>query len=69
MALAAKGYNVTSLTADDDKTITPNLHYLRLDVLHDLFYKDDTILNPFAMGEASPWKVARWVRKLTHAAC
>lgn len=69
MTLAAKGYNVTSLTADDDKTIIPNLHYLHLDVVHDLFYNNDKKINRFGMGEMSPWEVAGMIRELTEATC
>lgn len=69
IALAAKGYNVTSLSADIDETATPNLHYLHLDAVYDRLYNNEVKIDFFAMGDASPWEMARLFRLYSYEAC
>lgn len=55
-ALAAKGYNITSISADIDKTPTPNVHYLHLDKVYDRLYNtEDVEFNYIEIGKVNPW--------------
>lgn len=53
--LAAKGHNITSLSADIDKIATPNLHYLHLDKVYDHLYNGDVKFDYIEIGESNPW--------------
>lgn len=56
-ALAAKGYNVTSLSADLDAEPIPNLHFLHLDAVYDhLHNSSDRSLDFFAIGQGNSFK-------------
>lgn len=56
-ALAAKGYNVTSLSADVDSEPTQNLHYLHLDRVYDHIYNSsDKLSDFFAIGQGSSFR-------------
>lgn len=61
IALAEKGYNVTSLSSDVDAVSTPNLHFLHLDKLYETIYAEDEeiVSNFFEFGKQSAWSVIR----------
>lgn len=59
LALAAKGYNVTTISEHIGAVATPNLHCLHLDKMHETMKddKDSVVFSDFTEhGMESPWK-------------
>ncbi|XP_059615442.1 UDP-glycosyltransferase UGT4-like [Phlebotomus argentipes] len=53
-ALAARGHNVTSISADIDENVSQNLTYLHLDRVYEHLYDSDD-MNFVDIGKVNPW--------------
>lgn len=69
IALAERGYNVTSLSADIDKVPTPNLHYLHLEAVYDRLYNTELEIDYFSIGNKSPWAMIKLTLDFSHLIC
>lgn len=54
-ALAAKGYNITTVTSNIDKKPTPNIHYVHLERVHQHMAGDNDHIDFVAIGKLNPW--------------
>lgn len=53
--LAARGHNVTMISADRDKNAPHGVHYIQMDGLYSVLY-DDIVKNAFASNEKNPFE-------------
>lgn len=68
--MAAKGYNITSISADIDKSATPNVHYLHLDKVYDRLYNsEDVQFNYIEIGKVNPWVSIKAFYDFTMMSC
>lgn len=67
--LAAKGYNVTSLSADIDPDPVQNLHYIHLDRVYDQYSSNENDFDHIEMGEQTAWHQAKAFFDITKLAC
>lgn len=68
--MAAKGYNVTTISADIETTVPDNLHCIHLDKVYEYIHDPDGgDLNYVEFGDANPWMKLWMMSDITLKMC
>lgn len=66
--LAAKGYNITMVSVDDDKNPQPNIHYIFLEATYDTLYSNSSV-DLLQMADQSGLEAIKGVYEWCEANC
>lgn len=69
LGLAAKGHNVTFLSADVSKETKPDVHYIHLEKVYDALYQGPETLDLLAYAELSAWQQLLGYAMLAEMTC